>query len=674
MNTTKRNALLVALICFGIAAGCYRADSFWGLVTAAFIGVWALFLVLPTMDGIWRFKAGGALAVVLLAGLALWPTVSSMSGGKVKVPQYIKDRVPFGIAKGLDLQGGMRLVYTVEVDEAIADKRSNGAEEMRQKLAVAFGFHKGDNRISREEMLKLEEKVRILTPETAVIRLKFKDKADVAKVDERFKNDFVHEMAFKPGPADDEVTFKIRTEVETQIRERAVSQAKDTVAKRVDELGLKETGVATRDEDIIVEVPGQNEKAFAEIRDIIRRTARLEFKMVDDTTDFFGRVDAKSIPESESIELRQESAPDGLQGKKELNKSVTYARIMMREKESLDECKTRFKRWVDTLGVPDDRQVGFGVESDRGENGQSRDVGWRTYYMFKRAELTGEHVTDAQTQTDNRQGALQYIVQLTLSPVGAERFEEVTGANVNRRFAIILDDKVDSTPRIMTKIAGGRPVITMGGSDPDVQLENARKLEMVLRSGALPAQITLTNESVIGPSLGQDSIDKGLKGMLAGGTLVLLFMILYYRSAGFIADIAVLLNLFLQLAFLASVSATMTLPGICGLALTIGIAIDANVLINERIREELRAGRSIRAAVDAGYDKAFSAIIDGHVTVFISGLILMQYGSGPVKGFAVTLVVGIVASLFTGVFCTRLVFDWWARGRKAQRLDIGAEF
>jgi preprotein translocase subunit SecD len=196
----------------------------------------------------------------------------------------------------------------------------------------------------------------------------------------------------------------------------------------------------------------------------------------------------------------------------------------------------------------------------------------------------------------------------------------------------------------------------------------------VLRSGALPAQITPSNESVIGPSLGHDAIDQGLKGMLAGSTLVLLFMFIYYRTAGLVADGAVLLNLFLQLAILASFGATMTLPGIAGLALTIGIAIDANVLINERIREEMRTGRSIRAAIDAGYDKAFTAIIDGHVTVFISGLILAQYGSGPVKGFAVTLIVGIVASLFTGVFCTRLVFDWWARGAKVKRLNIGAEF
>ena len=197
---------------------------------------------------------------------------------------------------------------------------------------------------------------------------------------------------------------------------------------------------------------------------------------------------------------------------------------------------------------------------------------------------------------------------------------------------------------------------------------------MVLRSGALPAPITQSNESLIGPTLGEDAIHKGAIGAAVGSGLVLIFMILYSRTSGVVADLAVLFNLLLQMAVLASFSGTMTLPGIAGLALTIGMAVDANVLINERIREELRAGRSIRAAVEAGYDKAFSSIFDGHFTVFISGLILWQYGTGPVKGFAITLIIGIAASLFTGVFVTRLVFDWWARGAKVKRLSVGAEF
>jgi preprotein translocase subunit SecD len=260
---------------------------------------------------------------------------------------------------------------------------------------------------------------------------------------------------------------------------------------------------------------------------------------------------------------------------------------------------------------------------------------------------------------------------LTFTEAGGDRFEEVTGANIKRRFAIILDSKVESAPVIQSRIAGGHAQITLGSSDTESQLEEARKLELVLRSGALPAPISPSTEQRIGPSLGKDAIEQGVKGALAGSLLVLVFMIVYYHRAGAVADIAVLFNLLLQLAVLASFGASMTLPGIAGLALTIGMAVDANVLINERIREELRNGKSPRAAVDAGYEKAFSAILDGHVTTFISGLILAQYGTGPIKGFAVTLIVGILASLFTGVVCTRLVFDWWVRGRRIKTLNIG---
>jgi preprotein translocase subunit SecD len=344
--------------------------------------------------------------------------------------------------------------------------------------------------------------------------------------------------------------------------------------------------------------------------------------------------------------------------------------------ESMNDCLARFKAWAKTLSVPDDHVIGFeGVTEpvDGTEPLQFKQVGWRTLYLYGRSELTGDYITDASTGQD-QQNFGQYYVSLSFSPAGADRFEEVTGANVNRRFAVILDDIVDSAPVIKQKIGGGRAQISMGAGDAEKQLHDAKQLELVLRSGALPAPLSPSSQVVIGPSLGRDSITEAAKGGLLGVTAVLLFMTLYYRKSGVVANIAVMFNLMLQLAVLATFSATMTLPGIAGLALTVGMSVDANVLINERIREELRSGKSVRAAVDAGYTRAFPSIIDGHATIFISGLILAQYGSGPVKGIAVTLIVGILCSLFTGVFCTRLVFDWWVRGAKVKRLSVGAEF
>ncbi len=501
--------------------------------------------------------------------------------------------------------------------------------------------------------------------------MKFKEAADVAKIDERFQKKFAQELAQTKGATPDEVVFKIRTEVETTIRDRAVTQAKDTVNRRVDELGLREASVTVRDEDIIVEVPGQDKKAFDEIKEIIRKTARLEFKMLDDETDFFGKIKDSDLPEGEGISIYQENAPAGP------SKTVQthFARMVKREKESMGDCRERFKKWAKTLQVPDDHAIGFEeiVDYDP-DQGTTTEIGWRTFYLYSRAEVTGDYITDAMVAQDTSGGMGGFYVAITFSPAGADRFEEVTGANVQRRFAIILDDVINSAPVIKTKIGGGRASITLGGGDPEKQLKDAKKLEMVLRSGALPAPITPSNESLIGPTLGDDAIKKGTLGAIIGAGLVLVFMVMYYRKAGFVADGAVLFNLVLQMAILASFSGTLTLPGIAGLVLTMGMAVDANVLINERIREELRAGRSVRAAVEAGYDKAFSSILDGHVTVFISGLILAQYGTGPVKGFAVTLIIGIIASLYTGVFCTRLVFDWWARGAKLKTLSVGAEF
>jgi preprotein translocase subunit SecD len=681
----RRNALMFMSIAAGAAALFFHFDNFWGLITSALAICWAAFGLLPAMDGGWRLKLGFVVAVFFGALIALWPTLHNMSGGKIPLPEYIRERVTFAIAPGLDLRGGMRLVYTVEVDEAIRDKRDHFADEMRQELATSFGFHSGDVRVTREELAKLEEKVRVSQPETALIRLTFQDKSDKAKIDDRFGRKFLGELAQTPGPADNQITFKIRAEVESQIRERAVAQAKDTVSRRVDELGLREASVTTRDEDIIVEVPGTDEASFREIKDIIRRTARLEFKMVDDpgSEKVFGppALKAEDLPEGEGIAQYTEAAPDGLDanGHKKAVKAY-YARMSCQPpkypNESMLECLARFKAWAKTLSVPDDHTIGFYSVTEPVEGTeplQFKQVGWRTYYLYARAELTGDYITDANIGQD-QQNFGQYYVSLSFSPAGADRFEEVTGANVNRRFAIILDDIIDSAPVIRQKIGGGRAQISMGAGDPERQLHDAKQLELVLRSGALPAPITPSNESLIGPSLGKDAIHEALKGALYGVSAVLFFMVLYYRKSGVVADVAVLFNLLLQLAALATFSATMTLPGIAGLALTIGMGVDANVLINERIREELRAGKSLRAAVDAGYERAWPSIIDGHMTVFISGLILAQYGSGPVKGFAVTLIVGILCSLFTGVFCTRIVFDWWVRGAKVKRLSVGAEF
>jgi preprotein translocase subunit SecD len=672
-SKNRRLAWWTAAVCGLSAAAAAYYSSFWVLATFALGMVWALVTTLPVMDLGWRFKVGMVSAIGLGAALCVWPTLDATSGGKLHCPAYVRDNVPFQIVAGLDLRGGLRLVYTVDVEEALKDKRDRYFDEMRQQLAVAYGLHSGDKPATREEFAALEQKVHLEKPrdKVSVINIVFNDPADDAKIDDAFLKRFQAEMATQ-RPQKGSVTFKMRPDVETRFRESAVSQAKDTINRRVDELGLREAAVTVRDEDIIIEVPGEDERTFKEIRDIISQTARLEFKILDDGNDFFGQatkgIKEEELPKGVSIN-NIENAPVG-PGQ---TKPVHFARVKKDANETMKEARARLAEWVATINVPDDHEVGYSVEYESDPNTMRQsEIGWRTYYLFNKAEITGDMLRDAQAVPDQSSGGLGgWYVALTFTDAGGDRFEEVTAANIKRRFAIILDNKVESAPVIQTKIAGGHAQITLGSSDTESQLDEARKLELVLRSGALPAPISPSNEQRIGPSLGRDAIAQGVKGAIAGSLLVLAFMVVYYHRAGAVADIAVLFNLLLQLAVLASFGASMTLPGIAGLALTIGIAVDANVLINERIREELRNGKSPRAAVDAGYEKAFSAILDGHVTTFIAGLILAQYGSGPIKGFAVTLIVGIVASLFTGVVCTRLVFDWWVRGQKIKTLNIG---
>lgn len=690
----QRGVLVWAALSAGATAIAAHYNIFWATAVFGLMVPWALIGALSTIDLSWRLQTGFVLFLALGSALCIYPTYhderygrldfGGITGeerakleadaklGKRGLKEYLLTNIPFRLVRGLDLKGGLRLVYTVDVDEAIKDKRDRYYDEMRAALAKAFGFHTGDKAPTVEELGKLSDKLRVekSRDQASTFTVNFKDPADSTKINEELLARF-GELQVQRSADQKAVTLRIKSDVETQIRERAVSQAKDTVLRRVDGLGLKEAGVTTRDEDIIIEVPGDDERAFTEIREIISQTARLEFKMVDDSVDFLGPVLRDARPEDLPAGLRAEleNAPVG-PGK---TKPVTYARISRAEGEDMRDTLKRLKEWAATLQIPDDHELGFGKLTDYNEEKDVfEDAGWRTYYLFSKAEITGDMIREAQAMPDQSQSGLGgWHVALEFTPLGGDRFEDITGRNIKKRFAIILDEKVESAPVIQTRIAGGRAQITMGSGNLEQQLTDAKKLELVLRSGALPAPISPSNEQRIGPSLGKDALNEAMKGALGGGLLVLVFMVVYYSRAGMIANIAVLFNLVLQVAVLAMFGASMTLPGIAGLVLTIGIAVDANVLINERIREELRQGKSPRAAVDAGYDKAFSAILDGHVTTLISGLILAQYGTGPIKGFAITLIVGIAVSLFTGVVCTRLMFDFAVRARKIKTLSLG---
>jgi preprotein translocase subunit SecD len=281
----------------------------------------------------------------------------------------------------------------------------------------------------------------------------------------------------------------------------------------------------------------------------------------------------------------------------------------------------------------------------------------------KRAVLTGDLLTSAQVQIDSRSN--EPVVSIEFDREGARLFGEATAANVGRRLAVVLDDTVYSAPVIREKILGGKAQIS-----GRFTTEDARDLAIVLRAGALPAPVNIISNLTVGPSLGLDSIEKGMRAAILGGVLVIAFMAVYYKLSGVIANLALLLNLIWLVGALASLRATLTLPGIAGIILGIGMAVDSNVLILERIREELRLGKTVRSAIDGGYDKAFLTIIDSHVTTLITAFALFLFGTGPVKGFAVTLSLGVIFNLVTALTGTRVVYDWMTQRWHLKTLSI----
>jgi protein-export membrane protein SecD len=313
--------------------------------------------------------------------------------------------------------------------------------------------------------------------------------------------------------------------------------------------------------------------------------------------------------------------------------------------------------------IPADLQVAFGPK----EIYQNREVK-RIYVLKNEAELTGEAIRDARHEpnsSQNLQNMGYWSVQIEMKRDAARKFASITGRNINKRLAIVLDNVVQSAPNIAERIPQGRAVIT-----GQFKAEEARDLAIVLRAGALPAPLKIVEERSVGPSLGHDSIVNGIRATLIGAAYVILFMLAYYSLSGLIADFALFLNIVLLIGILAAFRGTLTMPGIAGIALTIGMAVDANILIYERIKEELRLGKTVRTAITQGFQRAWLAIFDSNVTTIITGVVLYIFGTGPIKGFALTLIIGLILNLVCAVFVTRAVFDFFSHKFEITKLRI----
>ncbi|MDH3200160.1 MAG: protein translocase subunit SecD [Myxococcales bacterium] len=600
------------------------------------------------MDRGWYFRLAIVVGSTILGLLALWPSVDRW----LPTPDIVKEYFDNQINPGLDIKGGLRLMYEVEVDEYIRDRRDRIAEQVQRQCGVLIGAVSEEDvdDVDRETMSKIQERCKIERVDkdggaVRAIRVTFSNQADADKLSKTWVRDYFRDLRVASGVGGLVVDLHMREEQLSNMRETAVRQSERTITNRIDSLGVLEPTVIARpnDGDIIIEVPGAQESSFERIKSIISRTAQLQFKIVDDEATDVGALLSNPPP---GIYLDADSQPY-------LEAFGEDARELLRDH-------------IATIPVPDDHELAIGRQDPDPDRGGE---GWRTYYMYRVADVTGEDLDDAAVGFDPQSGSPE--VDFTMNTRGASRMADLTGSSIGKRMAIVLDDRVESAPVIQGQI-GARGRITLGAYlDRNELLQEAKDLVVVLQAGALPAPLRPANEQLIGPTLGQDSVTKGARAALIGVLLVLLFMAVYYQVAGLVADTMVVLNLLLLLGIMSGIGATLTLPGVAAIALTVGMAVDANVLITERIREELRLGKSPRSAVEQGFARAYSSVFDSQLTTAIAGVVLWQFGTGPIKGFATMLLIGIATSLFTGTFCSKVVFDWIVRGLRVQRLRVG---
>lgn len=444
-------------------------------------------------------------------------------------------------------------------------------------------------------------------------------------------------------------------------RNAAVDRAMQIVRNRVDRFGVTEPSIVKQGANrIVVELPGVDDEE--RVRNLLKGTARLEFRLTADpdelvsslqrVVEFYTRTgvaEGDSV-ETQTNELLEVFIPQG--------QSVVFGSAAARDTAAV----------IDLIEVPEvlrllPRDVELLWTSKPEFVAEDRTEFFSLIGVRRNVEMTGEVITEASPTFDPITNEPQ--VSMTMNRDGASRWARITGANIGRPVAIILDNFVYTYPNVINRINDGRSSITgLGG------LQEADDLVNILMSGALPAPLDIVEERVVGPTLGAASISDGLNAITFGLIIVAIFMIFYYHVGGAIADVALITSIFFILGILAAFSATLTLPGMAGIVLTIGMAVDANVLIFDRIREEQRAGKSLMAAIDSGYSNAMSAILDSNVTTFLVAIILYSFGVGPIKGFAVTLMAGIVASLFSAIIITRVIIDYITRD-KTRHVSFG---
>jgi len=643
--------------------------KFWIRVTIILIAiVWSLWQLYPT------YKAHN---------------LSAKETEKLKLSGKYDKLQSKTIKLGLDLQGGVYLVLEVDLHQ----------------LLINLAKHKDD------AFYKAMKEVENATGENPDL-----DYFTVLQQTFRKHHLRLNQYFGKVTQTDQEVINDLQKQADD-----AVDRSLEILRNRVDQFGVSEPNIQKRgSRRIVIELPGIQDVDRA--KRLIGETALLEFKLLKDpdvTTEVLKRIDEKlkemqeakgkpALPTKKkskaTTKKETKSTSVDTSGKKVITQKDIFGEVEAGKDTSAQKDTTGlevnqelfnehpflsllrdFRSHGGEIAVPEKNKYAVEKILNKPEikkiipsdvefvwTSKPIPVGNENYYQLyllnKEPELTGKYVVDAGVQIGSGSSftsAGKPIVTLKMNSEGAKIFAHVTGANINRRLAIVLDHRVYSAPVIRSKIPNGNAII-----EGMANMDEAKDLSIVLRAGALPAPVKIIEERTVGPSLGRDSIHQGTFSAILGFVLVILFMIFYYRMSGFLADLALLLNMLFIMAILAGFHFTLTLPGIAGIILTIGMAVDANVLIFERIREELRSGKTIRAAIDSGYSRAFVTILDANLTTLFAAIVLYQFGTGPIRGFALTLSIGILSSMFTAIVVTRVVYDYITDHFTLKKLSI----
>jgi len=623
------------------------------------------------------------IGLILIWGLwSLWPTfkLQTLSDSDKNILEdkgELRNLESKAIKQGLDLKGGMYIALEVDIPTLI----ENIAINKDQKLTSVFES-------IRNEILQ--------SPETDFFT------SFSSFIDQR--NVKLSRYYYDYGSNTNDIIDGLKTEADD-----AINRVLEILQNRIDQFGVAEPTIQKQGtQRIIVELAGVQNSERA--RALLESTALLEFYLVKDVTttnDFMIKIDQILKKNKSLTDVAKEPEPSPNDNKSDSNEdeAVSVSDLFGEATDTGSEndstvvdqdmfaerpFSSLLRNLGNSIGVPEknafairqmiskpeirDRLASIGANFLFGHkaeeyvlNDGSVEKMYTLYLLDDQAELTGGVVEEAKANLgpQGTTSAGQPIVNLSMNSDGARKWAIMTGSNIGRRVAIVLDNKVHMAPNIREKISGGGTLI-----EGFANIDEAKDIAIVLRAGALPAPVDIVEEKVVGPSLGAESVKRGTQSVLIGLAIVLIFILVYYRTAGSIADFALIWNLVLVLAILASLQATLTLPGIAGLILTVGMSIDANVIIFERIREELDKGKTAKAAIDGGYNRALTTIVDANMTTLIAALVLWQFGTGPIRGFATVLFWGILISMFTAIFVTRTVFNAFVNRKGFKKLNI----